>query len=43
MSLKRTLRQLVRNLGYDIVRLEDLSTPERFPLGHFYPAQSSNT
>jgi predicted O-methyltransferase YrrM len=36
MSMKRTMRQLVRKFGYDIVRFEDLSTPERFPLGHFY-------
>ena len=38
MSLKRTVRQLVRKLGYDIVRFEDRSMPERFPLGHFYSA-----
>jgi predicted O-methyltransferase YrrM len=38
MGLRKTIRQLVRKLGYDIVRLEHthLAIPERFPPGHFY-------
>lgn len=39
MGLKQTIRQLVRQLGYDIVRLEHTShiaKAECFPSGHFY-------
>lgn len=39
MGLRQTIKQLVRKLGYDIVRLEHtfhLAIPESFPPGHFY-------
>jgi hypothetical protein len=35
--VKKTVRQVVRQLGYEIIETSNLS-PEAFPPGHFYSA-----